>query len=143
MAVPFDVDGFVAVEREQVERHLGVRSPGGGVVDLGWGSRRIREVADVPSLYRCGVDTACSDHRAIRTPPEPAEPPHLLGGDEVGASPRHGLGFVEIAAGEHPPAAVELSDAEQPSAHVRDPLCERVGAGVEHRPGDVERAGST
>ncbi len=112
--------------------------PAAGYGDLGRLRSRVGRIVEVPALYRGGVDSTDRDRVAVGTPPVAAEAVHLLGGDEVGAAPRDRVGFVEVAAGEHPPTAVELADAQEPPAHVGDAARRGIGARVEHRSGDVE-----
>jgi hypothetical protein len=66
---------------------------------------------------------------------------HLLGGDEIGAAPRH-RGCLVVTS-EHPRRAVEFADAERRAAHVCDPPGGGIRPGVEHRPVDPELARGT
>ncbi len=137
--IPLDVDD-AAVESDEVEGDVGVGRAGTGIGQLGRLGRRVGGIGEVPALDGPGVDASDGEALAVGTPPVPAEAVHLLGGDEVGAAPRDRFGLVGLAAGEHPPAPVELADAEQPAADVGDAAGGRVGPGIEHGAGDGELA---
>ena len=90
VAVPGHLGRSAPVDRDEVERDLRVGGPGGGVADGSRWQRRLGRIGDVPHLHIGDIDPADRDDGSIRAPPVAALALHLLGGDEVGASPRDG-----------------------------------------------------
>ena len=78
-----------AVEPEHVQRDGGVVGPCRRVADRSCGLARRGRVGDHPFGDGRLVDAARRDRGAVGAPPVAAEAAHLLGGDEVGAAPRH------------------------------------------------------
>ena len=139
VAIPLDVDDR-AVEADDVQRDLGVGRAGGRIRQLAGLDGGVGRVAEVPALHRRGVDAGDGQGGAVGAPPVAAEAVHLLGGDEVGAAPRDRFPLVVLAAGQDPPRAVELADAQQAPADVGDALGQRIGTRVEDRPGHRQLA---
>ncbi len=125
-----------------MEGNVGVGRAGGGIGDVGRRRCRVGRVGDVPTLHGGVVDPGDGQGCSVGMPPEAAEAAHLLGGEEVGAAPRHRLRLVVVTAGQHPPAPVELADAQQPTADVGQAPGDGVRPGVEHRPRHRQLAGT-
>ena len=86
--VPRDVDAR-AVEPDDDERHQRVRRTRRRVGDDRGLPVGVRGVRDVPAADRCVVDPGDEQRPAVRGPPVPAHPVHLLGRDEVGEAVGH------------------------------------------------------
>ncbi len=99
-----------------MQRHVGVRGAGGRVADRSRGRGRPRWIGDDPlarpARRRRDRRRSCV---AVGAPPVAAVATHLLGGDEVGAAPRHRVRFGPVVAGERPRRAVELADSQTSS----------------------------
>ena len=95
VAIPAQL-GPRAVEPKDPGRDLGVRGARGGVGDLRGLLVGMRRIRDPPALDGRVVDPRREEGRAVRRPPEPAEPVHLLGGRELGHPPAHlRVGFLD------------------------------------------------
>ncbi len=108
----------------------GVRRAGRRVPELGRPPRRIRGVADVPAVDAGVVDARDQQAAAVRRPPEPPLPAHLLGGDELSEPVGDVLGPAwsdEFGVG----AAVQVGDPQRAVAHVGDPPARRIGPRVD------------
>ena len=83
VGVPGDVDAGRRRARRRRARP-GVRRAGGGVGDDRRLAVGVGRVGDVPAAHRGVVDPRDQQRPAVRRPPVPAHPVHLLGRDEVG-----------------------------------------------------------
>ena len=134
--VPRDVDAG-AVEPDDDERHQRVRRTGRGVGDDRGLAVGVRGIRDVPAVDRGVVDPGDEQRPAVRGPPVPAHPVHLLGRDEVGEAvgDRGALGRGE----DRRRAVGEVVDVQRAAADVRDPGAGRVRSGVDDGAGRVEQ----
>ncbi len=103
--VPGDLQPGVAVECHEVQRDIGIRCARSGIPDGVRSRARVGRIRDVPDLHRFDVDAAHGQGGAVGRPPEPAMSAHLLGGDEVGTAPGHGVGVARLG---HQAASVAL-----------------------------------
>ena len=136
--VPRDVDAR-AVEPDEDERHQRVRRTRCGVGDDRGLPVGVRGVRDVPTADRCVVDPGDEQRPAVRGPPVPAHPVHLLGRDEVGEAVGHrgALGRGEDRCG----GLREVVDVQRGAADVGDAGAGRVRPRVDDGAGRVERPG--
>ena len=139
--VPDGVPGHVdpgPVEPDHDERDPCVGGARGRIGD----DRRlpvgIGGVRDVPAAHRGVVDPRDQQRPAVRRPPVPPHPAHLLGRDEVGEPVGDGvrLGGGEGGGG----AGREVVDVQRATADVGDAGPGGVGTGIDDRAGGLEGA---